>query len=56
MARKQVSEQQKRQMIRDAKSAGKQPSAAGATQGASKQRDHETDPHHPRKRTTHPVE
>jgi hypothetical protein len=56
MSRKQVNEQEKQKKIREAKQEGRAPSEAGATQGASKQRDHETDPSHPRKKTTHPVE
>ncbi|MEN3271361.1 MAG: hypothetical protein V7636_122 [Actinomycetota bacterium] len=55
MSRKQVDEKQKQQQIREAKREGKSPSAEGLTQGADKQIAHETDPSHPKQKTTHPV-
>ena len=56
MSRKQEDEKQRQQKIRDAKAEGKSPSAEGLTQGAAKQRAHDTDPSHPKQKTTHPVE
>jgi len=55
MARKQEDERQRQQKIRDAKRAGKSPSAEGLTQGSDKQIKHDKDPSHPRQKTTHPV-
>jgi hypothetical protein len=48
-------EEQRRAAARDARAHGANPSAEGATLGASKQRKHETDPQHPKQKTTHPV-
>jgi hypothetical protein len=53
--RQQQNEQQKQAAIREAKREGKSPSEAGATTSAGKQRAHETDPGHPKQKTTHPV-
>jgi hypothetical protein len=57
MAKKtEGSEDQRRKAAREAREQGKTPSELGATLGASKQRAHETDPNHPKQKTTHPVE
>jgi hypothetical protein len=55
MARKQEDERQRQQKIREAKREGKSPSGEGLTQGADKQIAHDTDPSHPKQKTTHPV-
>jgi hypothetical protein len=55
MSRKQEDERQRQKKIREAKAEGKSPSAEGLTQGADKQRAHDTDPSHPKQKTTHPV-
>jgi hypothetical protein len=55
MARKQDDEKQRQAKIREAKREGESPSAAGLTQGADRQRSHDTDPSHPKQKTTHPV-
>jgi hypothetical protein len=55
MSRKQEDEKQRQAKIRAAKREGKSPSAEGLTQGADKQISHETDPSHPKQKTTHPV-
>jgi hypothetical protein len=48
-------EEQRRAAARDARAQGTSPSAEGATLGASKQRKHDTDPQHPKQKTTHPI-
>jgi hypothetical protein len=53
--RQQQSEQQKQADIRNAKREGKKPSEAGASTSAQKQIAHDTDPDHPKQKTTHPV-
>jgi molybdenum cofactor guanylyltransferase len=55
MSRKQEDEKQRQAKIRAAKRDGKSPSAEGLTQGADKQIKHDTDPSHPKQKTTHPV-
>ena len=55
MSRKLEDEKQRQKKIREAKAAGKSPSAEGLTQGADKQIRHETDPSHPKQKTTHAV-
>jgi hypothetical protein len=57
MAKKnEGNEQEKRANAREAREHRKSASEVGATTGASKQIDHETDPKHPKQKTTHPVE
>jgi hypothetical protein len=57
MAKKnEGNEQEKRASAREAREQGKTASELGATTGASKQIAHETDPKHPKQKTTHPVE
>jgi hypothetical protein len=53
--RQQQSEEQKQAAIREAKRDGKKPSETGASTSAQKQIAHETDPQHPKQKTTHPV-
>jgi hypothetical protein len=55
MARKQEDEKQRQAKIREARREGESPSAEGLTQGADRQRSHETDPSHPKQKTTHRV-
>ena len=55
MPRKNEDERERQQKVRQAKEGGASPSAAGVTQGAKQQRDHEKDPSHPKQKTTHPV-
>ena len=54
MARKQESEEQRQKKAREARESGKEPSEAGATQGASQQRDHASRGSHPEQKTTNP--
>jgi hypothetical protein len=49
-------EEQRRQKAREASEHGRRPSEEEGTLGSSKQRDHATDPGHPKQKTTHPVE
>ena len=56
MSRKQEDEKQRQKKIREAKAEGKSPSAEGLTQGSDKQIKHDTDPSHPKQKTTHPVQ
>ena len=55
MPRKQESEVQRQAKARAARDAGKKPSEAGATQGASQQRTKQPRGGHPEQKTTHPV-
>ena len=57
MAKKmEGSEEQRRKKARAARERGHAPSEEEGTLGSSKQRDHATDPGHPKQKTTHPVE
>lgn len=53
--RQQQSEEQKQAAIREAKAAGRKPSESGASTSGQKQIAHETDPQHPKQKTTHSV-
>ena len=55
MARKTEDERERQKKAREAKRDGKSASEAGATQGASQQRDHASRGSHPEQKTTHPV-
>ena len=56
MTRKLKDERQQRADDRRARDEGRSPSEAGVTQGAHKQRSHETRGGHPEQKTTHPLD